>query len=200
MKRMLGGLMAVVLLAGLLLGCPAYVSPLVEPPVLPESPTAEPPVSPSSPTMPDAVNPPPQPPTNGSTVAFDKPPPDDMNWISPGKVIVTNFYPGARAEYPITIHNGGDTSASFAVTYRYPDHVGDGYVKPIDEVQDWVIVVDTTPLFAPRETRDILVTLEMPENAEVFAAQWEFWISVIDASQSGVVQTELCVRWLVTMR
>jgi len=198
-KRMLGGLMAVVLLAGLLLGCPAYEPPLA--PVLPESPTIpEPTVPPPSLTIPDVVNPPTQSPTNGSTVGFDKPPPDDMNWISPGKVIVTNFYPGARAEYPVTIHNGGDTNASFAVRYRYPDHVGEGYVKPIDEVQDWVLVVDTTPILAPRETMDVLITLEMPENAEVFAPQWEFWISVVEISQTGMVQTELAVRWLVTMR
>jgi len=126
-------------------------------------------------------------------------PPDDMNWISPGKVNVANFYPGARAEYPVTIHNGNDTACNFAVSYRYPDHVDGDFVKPNIEAQSWVIVADMTPLLAPKETRDILITLEMPEDADIFAPQWEFWISVMDTSQ-GMVKTELCVRWLVTMR
>lgn len=35
-------------------------------------------------------------------------PPEDNDWISPGKVNIANFRAGARAEYPITVHNGSD--------------------------------------------------------------------------------------------
>lgn len=130
------------------------------------------------------------------------PPPElyDRTWISPGKVIIGNFYPGARAEYPVTVHNGNEASCSFTITCRPADHVDEPYVKAPSEVQDWVMIVDPTPVLAPKETKDILVTLEMPEDVEVFAPQWEFWVSVIDTTQGGVVRTELCSRWLVSMR
>lgn len=127
-------------------------------------------------------------------------PPEDVTWISPGKIRVGNFYPGARAEWNLLIHNGNNITASFAVTYRHPDHVGEGYVKPPEEAQDWVIIVDTAPVLAPRETREILVVLAMPRDAAVFAPEWEFWVSVKDTTQIGMVQTELCCRWLITMR
>lgn len=173
-KKILFGLAGLVLALGLLAGCATFPE---ETPVIPPTPVF----------------------TNGAIQDSGKQPPDDMNWISPGKVNVANFYPGARAEYPVTVHNGNDTACNFAVSYRNPDHVDGDFVKPDTEAQDWVIVADATPLLAPKETRDILVTLKMPEDADIFAPQWEFWISVIDTSQ-GMVKTELCVRWLVTMR
>lgn len=127
-------------------------------------------------------------------------PPTDMTWISPGKVNIGNFYPGARAEYPLTIHNGNDTATGFSVRYRYPDHVGEEYVKPPPETQEWVIIADPAPVLMPRETRDILIVLEMPAGSAVFAPKWEFWVSIMDTTQEGMVQTELATRWLVSMR
>ena len=127
-------------------------------------------------------------------------PPDNATWISPGKVMVTNFYPGARAEYPLLIHNGNSTTASFNVQYRHPDHVDGAYVKAPAEAQDWVIIVDPTPVLMPRETREILIVLAMPKDANIDGKKFEFWISVMDATQSGTVRTELCSRWLVSMR
>lgn len=124
----------------------------------------------------------------------------DRTWISPGKVHVGNFYPGAQAEWMLLIHNGKDEITSFAVSYRYPDHVDEDYVKPILGVEDWVIITDPTPVLAPKETREILIVLAMPEDAVIFAPRWEFWISVTDTTQAGMIRTELCSRWLVTMR
>ena len=172
MKKILLVLVGLILV--LMTGCVTYPD---DPPAIPQTPTF----------------------TNGAIKDAGSQPPEDMNWISPGKVNVTNFYPGARAEYPVTVHNGNDTACSFAVGYRYPDHVDGDFMKPDIDVQDWVIVADMTPLLAPKETRDILITLEMPEDADIFAPQWEFWISVMDMSQ-GQVKAELCVRWLITMR
>ena len=174
MKKVLFVVIGLVLVLGLITSC---VPPYEETPVIPPTPVF----------------------TNGAVQDSGNQPPDDMNWISPGKVNVANFYPGAKAEYPVTVHNGNDTTCNFAVSYRYPDHVDGDFVKPNTEAQDWVIVADMTPLLAPKETRDILITLEMPEDAVIFAPQWEFWVSVMDMSQ-GMVKTELCVRWLVTMR
>ena len=138
-------------------------------------------------------------PDGGTTILPDEPP-IDRTWISPGKVQVGNFYPGARAEWTLLVHNGKDTLASFVITYRYPNHVAEGYNFPSAEVQDWVIIADPTPILAPKETREILIVLEMPKDAEAPGKFWEFWISVKDQTQTGMITTELCSRWLVSMR
>lgn len=145
-----------------------------------------------------AVVPTPTPYTSGNE------PPITQTWISPGKVQVGNFYPGARAEWPITIHNGNDYQATFEVKYRYPDKVADGYAYPTAEVQDWVIIADPTPVLAPYDqpgsTKEIMVVLAMPNDAVAPGQHWEFWISVKDATQAGLVTTELCSRWQIVMR
>jgi len=131
-----------------------------------------------------------------------EPPPElyDKVWISPGKVEVGHFYPGARAEYAVTIHNGNDQPTEFSVSFRVPGSAEEGYVTAPDEAQDWIIIADPTPVLAAKETREVLIALVMPEAAEAPAKKWEFWVSVRDASQTGMVQTELACRWLVTMK
>jgi hypothetical protein len=135
------------------------------------------------------------------SVQTAEPPPElyDKVWISPGKVEVGNFYPGARAEYSLKIHNGKDEPAEFSVTYRQPDSTGESYVRAPDEAQQWVIIADPAPVLAAKETQDVLIAVAMPKGAKA-PPKWEFWISVKDATQTGMVQTELVCRWLVTMR
>jgi hypothetical protein len=188
MKKAMVGLVVLVMVLGLLLGG-CFPSGDYTPSN--DTPSSD---APDTPTIPTDNTP------SDSMPVFDNPPPDDVTWISPGKVTVTNFYPGATAEYPVTIHNGNDDFTTFSVSYRHPDNVATGYVSPPVEVQDWVIVADMTPVLAPRETRDILVVLSMPENAAVFAEKWEFWVSVTDTTQAGQVHTAMAIRWLVTMR
>jgi len=139
-------------------------------------------------------------PTPTSDAVLSGEPPADRTWISPGKVNIDNYYAGGKAEYPITIHNGNDSVATFSVAYRYPDRVAEGYSMPIAEAQDWIIIADSTPVLMPKETKDIRITLGMPKNAKVDSNKWEFWIAVKDTTQVGFVQTELCSRWLVSMR
>ena len=129
------------------------------------------------------------------------PPPElyDKTWISPGKVEVGNFYPGARAEYPLSIHNGKDEPAKFSVTYRVADNTGEGYVTAPSEAQGWVIIADPAPVLAAKETRQVLIAVEMPKGTKA-SPKWEFWIAVKDVTQTGMVQTELACRWLVEMR
>ena len=126
-------------------------------------------------------------------------PPNTVTWISPGKVEVGNFYAGASAEWPIRVHNGNDVDTEFLIKYRYPDHVGTGYQFPTDSVKDWITISTGSVIFGPHETKDILVSMYMPEDAVAPGDKWEFWVSVIDNSQEGFVKTELCVRWLITM-
>jgi len=129
----------------------------------------------------------------------DNPPPDNMTWISPGKVVISNFFPGARAEYYLSVHNGDDEECPFVISCRAPDRLYEGASFPPEEFQDWIIIADTDPVIAPESTEDVFIVLEMPEDAES-PESWEFWVSVQDASQAGLVQTELCSRWLVNMR
>jgi len=138
------------------------------------------------------------PPVTGEEVS---PPPELYNktWISPGKVIVGNFYPGARAEYLLSIHNGKDEPAKFSVTYREPGSTGEGYVTAPSGAQGWVIIADPAPVLAAKETRQVLIAVEMPKGAKA-SPKWEFWIAVKDITQTGMVQTELACRWLVEMR
>ena len=134
-------------------------------------------------------------------VKAPEPPPElyDKTWISPGKVEVGNFHPGARAEYSVTIHNGKDEPAEFSVTYRQPDNTAEGYVMAPTAAEGWVIIADPAPVLAAKETRDVLIAVEMPEDAEA-PSKWEFWIAVRDVTQTGMVQTELACRWLVEMK
>ena len=126
-------------------------------------------------------------------------PPPDRTWISPGKVQIGNFYAGARAEWDLSLHNGESEERTFSISYRHPDRVEKGFEPAPGEAKDWVIIADASPVLAPRETRNMLVVLELPDNAEV-PPQWEFWVAVKDISQGGMVQTVLCSRWLVRMR
>ncbi len=215
MRKLLVGLLVIGLLV--VSGCTTYPPPTNTPPI-DNLETITPPIDSSDTTTPEIDLPdeplpelpdeipaenvfiPEQPAPNQDEVILSQEPPINVTWISPGKVNIGNFYPGARAEYYISIHNGGNTPATFSVTYRYPDHVGEQYVKPPLEVQNWIIIADMTPVIAPKQTMDILIVLEMPEDAVIFAPKWEFWISVKDTTQSGMVQTELASRWLVSMR
>lgn len=123
--------------------------------------------------------------------------------ISPAKVWVGNpnpFYPGARAEWPITIHSGNSQTATFSVTYSYPNSVYKEYSYPTVEVEDWVFITDPSPVIAPYETKDILIILDMPYSAEAPGDKWEFRIKVAEVDQAGTVTIDVECRWLITMR
>jgi len=142
----------------------------------------------------------PQPP-EPTGVETTTPPPElyDKTWISPAKVEVGNFYPGARAEYTISLHNGSAEPAEFSVSYRVSDNITDSYEPAPAAAQDWVIIADPAPALAAKETREVLIAVEMPEDTQA-PPKWEFWIVAKDVTQTGMVQTELACRWLVTMK
>src|SRR4030043_687078 len=88
----------------------------------------------------------------------------DTNWTSPAEVRIGNYYPGANAEWSIKIHNGGDIYSKFRVAYSAPSRTSEGYSMPPEEAQYWIIVADSTPMLAPKETKEILVTLAIPKD------------------------------------
>lgn len=196
-------------------------------------------------------------------------------WVSPAEVKIGNFYAGARAEWTIKIHNGGDIStrtekysvttepmetkapikikaplangdvtnvtvtsdsakdnlkavsynietkeitfsgfaanmqriitihytawSEFFVRYMVSDEKRDGYAFAPQAAQDWVIIEDSTPILAPKETKEITIALDIPKGAVVPDKQWEFW-TVAGELGTGTVQKEYATRWTVVMR
>jgi hypothetical protein len=129
------------------------------------------------------------------------PPPElyDKTWISPGKVEVGNFYPGARAEYMISVHNGSDEPAEFSITFQIPGSPAEGFDPAPAEAESWITIEDPAPVLAAKATREVLIVLEMPDDAQA-PPKWEFRIAAKDVTQTGMVQTELACRWLVVMK
>lgn len=125
--------------------------------------------------------------------------PTDSTWVSPGKVDIVvgsgATYP-VRVEYPITIYNSRYTDATFSVKFRMPDWRAEGYEAPPEGAEDWVIIADKTPLLEPREKKDILVVLDIPDKSSS-PPKWEFWITVSDTTDGGMVVAEMAIRWLV---
>lgn len=113
--------------------------------------------------------------------------PEEVTWVSPGKVQVGNFHLGATAEWPVLVHNGKDEPRTFRIAYKLPASAGKGYLRaPTDVVQDWVVVADSSFILAPKETKEVLVSLIMPgEVSEREARFLEFTKSGQDYLVSG---------------
>ena len=139
------------------------------------------------------------------SIETSSPPPqsDNTYGISPAEVDVGNFFPGARAEPDqkdwLTIYSGYDQPQRFSITYQQPNKATEGYVPAPPEAKGWVIIDDPAPVLKARETRQVLVALEMPKDAKA-PKKWEFWIAVNNESQTGMVQIAYQCKWLVTMK
>ena len=140
-------------------------------------------------------------PTAETPTPSPTPPPElyDKTWISPAKVEVGNYFPGARAEYQISVHNGNDEPAEFSVSYRVSTNITEGYEPAPAGAEGWVTIEDPAPVLAAKATREVLIVLEMPEDAQA-PPKWEFWIVAKDVTQTGMVHTELACRWLIEMK
>ncbi len=123
----------------------------------------------------------------------------NQSWISPAEVKVSNYYAGAQAEWNIKIHNGKDVLTSYRISYREPGKLREGYLAAPENAQDWIIISDEALVFAPKETKEILITLSIPKGTVVTDKKWEFWVSVIEQGQ-GNIETEMCSRWLISMK
>ena len=122
-----------------------------------------------------------------------------MGGYGPGITWWWGYYPGARAEHVIPIYNGTDRELQVDLLFELPSE-GDGeYTIPPDYVRDWVTFEEESPVIPANSMREILVVLQMPKDAEVFAEKWEFRVTVVPAGQ-GQVQTAVSQRWLITMR
>lgn len=99
------------------------------------------------------------------TPAGVKEPPQDKNWISPGRVQIGNFHEGAEATWALKIHNGGKKASTFKVSYSTPNSNEKGYLTaPKDVVQSWVLIADEDPVVQSLETLDLEITVKMPSK------------------------------------
>jgi len=124
--------------------------------------------------------------------------PDDQTWLSPGKIQVTDLRPGDSVSQKIKIHNGNDRATTFLIYFRVPDYIENGFITAPAEARHWVVITEGPLVVASRETKEFQITLDLPDNSST-PKQWEFWIGVKEAKEGGLT-TELCARWLVTMK
>lgn len=118
------------------------------------------------------------------------------------------YVAGEARDSTLTIWNLNDYAATFSVDYRVPDNVIIGYHRPTSEVRDWVWISDRWPTIPAHGKMDIIVRLSMPTSAVAPGydsvndphPKWEFWIAVIDQSQTGWLKIEVVSRFLITMR
>lgn len=127
-------------------------------------------------------------------------PPDTSNWISPGKFYIDDYEPGAAKELLLEVHNGNAFAANFTVDYRHPDTPLEGYARAPSEARGWLWISHRKATLEAYETLVVTIRLGMPTSGNVTATKWEFWVGVIDQSQTGLIQTELATRVLVTMK
>lgn len=120
--------------------------------------------------------------------------------IGPGKIRVENYRLGDSFSKSLLVYNGHDVRTSFTIKYRYPDWVGDGFSMPSPETPKWVTIYTDVVTLDPHEGISLPITLLVPRGATVPSDKWEFWIAVIDQSQSGNIVAELAQRWIVTMK
>lgn len=135
---------------------------------------------------------------NGGSSNFTPPNPTN-NAITSGKIFVDHYVAGEPAVGELTIYNGNDHAAEFTVGYRIPDNTLEGYARAGSDYAEWVWISDKRPLIQSHESYTVTIRLGMPSTGTPPADKWEFWIGVIDQSQTGDVVVELAQRWLITM-
>ena len=125
--------------------------------------------------------------------------PETEIWVSPGKFDIQPYYAGATIKCLIRVHNGNDDTTTFSVKSSIPDNTDSGFVPSNAQSSSWVTISEPNPVLAPFETREIIVTLAMPEGATAPGQKWEFWVCSKDEDQVVMVQTRLCTKFQVTM-
>ncbi|TRZ52028.1 MAG: hypothetical protein D4S01_03650 [Dehalococcoidia bacterium] len=120
--------------------------------------------------------------------------------IDPGKVYIDNLYPGARAEFPITIYNQNDYEATFVVRAREPDYTAED--KGYDALPhlEWVTATPSRVIIGASDKDEVLVTVAMPEDADYSGKKSEVWISFMEEGTAGMIRIELCSRIFVSTR
>jgi len=137
----------------------------------------------------------------------------DKKDVATGEVLTAISYNASTNEIKIegfkpdfarylTIEYDHQSSTTYSVYYRNPDTLKAGYSAPPAGAQSWIIIADPSPVLAPYETREVMVTLMMPSKA-VAPDKWSFWVGVTEKSNAGAgvaISIELCSTWLICMK
>jgi len=118
--------------------------------------------------------------------------------IDPGKVFVDNLFPGAEADYKITIYNQNDYETTFALKVREPDYTETGY-EPLPYL-DWVTVTPDWVTIGAMKQSEVLVVVNMPEDAVYSGKKAETWISFMEQGTEGMIKIEIASRLLISTR
>jgi hypothetical protein len=120
--------------------------------------------------------------------------------IDPGKVYIDNLYPGAQAEFPVTVYNQNDHETAFVVTVRAPDYTAEDEGYDALPYLDWVTVSPGQVIIGANDEGDVLITVTMPEDADYSGKKSEVWISFMEEGTEGMVKIELCSRIFIATR
>jgi len=118
--------------------------------------------------------------------------------IDPGKVFVDNLFPGAEADYKITVYNQNDYETTFAVKVREPDYTETDY-EPLPYL-DWVTITPDRVTIGAMEQSEVLVVVRMPEDAVYSGKKAETWISFMEQETEGMVKIDIASRLLISTR
>jgi hypothetical protein len=118
--------------------------------------------------------------------------------IDPGKVFVDNLFPGAKADYKITIYNKNNYETAFVLKVRKPDYTETGY-EPLPYL-DWVTITPDRITIGAMKQSDVTVTVSMPEDAVYSGKKAETWISFMEQETEGTVKIEIASRLLISTR
>ncbi len=118
--------------------------------------------------------------------------------IDPGKVFVDNLFPGAEADYKITVYNQNDYETTFAVKVREPDYTETDY-EPLPYL-DWVTVTPDLVTIGAMKQSEVLVVVSMPEDAVYSGKKAETWISFREQETEGMVKIEIASRLMISTR
>ena len=123
----------------------------------------------------------------------------NVTWISPTDIWIDNYYAGATAEYNLTIHNGKDVAIAIKIGSICPTSTIQGYFVAPAKALEWVKISDVTFVLAPKETRDIMISLEMPKGASIEFEKWEYRITAFEQGQ-GNIEKGMAMRCFVDMK
>ena len=120
--------------------------------------------------------------------------------IDPGKVYIDNLYPGAQAEFPVTVYNQNDYETTFLVTPRTPDYTAEDEGYDALPYLEWVVATPERVIIGASDTGDVLITVAMPEDADYSGKKSEVWISFMEEGTPGMVKIELASRIFISTR
>ena len=132
-------------------------------------------------------------------------------WVGTNQGLLSGggYYAGATVEHSLPIYNSFPEDKEVQIFVEPPPRqtrviLADGsesfdYQVAPPQIKEWVTISDSNPIIPAKGVKEVMVTLKMPQSAEVFAQKWEFRVTVVAVGQ-GTTETAASQRWLINMR